>query len=158
MDVKKTKVLLICSAGGHLAEVLALDALRQKYEYLIVTEDVETTRSLSNKYPMKFIKPDVEGRGFGYLWNIFLNFFLCIPILIKFKPKVIVTTGSHTAFPICVLGKLFRIKIVYILSYARVNTRAKSANIMYPLADLFLVQWQSAQKLYPKSIYMGSLF
>lgn len=107
---------------------------------------------------MKFVKPDVEGRGFGYYLNILLNFFIAFPIIIKFKPTVIITTGSHTAFPFTVWAKLFRIKVVYILSYARVNTRAKSATVMYPLSDLFLVQWPSAQKLYPKSLYKGGLF
>ncbi|RZL47533.1 MAG: polysaccharide biosynthesis protein [Pedobacter sp.] len=158
MKKKQTKVLFVCSAGGHLAEVLALEGLRDKYEYLIVTEDVETTRSMSDKYNFKYIKPDVMGRGIGYFWNIGLNFFLSLPILFTFKPTVIITSGSHTAFPMCVLAKLMGIKIIYILSYARVNTKAKSANILYPIADLFLVQWSSALKLYPKSLYKGGLF
>ena len=141
-----------------MAEVLQLEQIRKKYDYLIVTEDVETTRTLAETYNMKFIKPDVMGRGPGYLFNIFLNFFLSIPILFRFKPKVIITTGSHTAFPMCVLAKIMGIKVIYILSYARVNSKAKSANVMYPLSDLFLVQWASAQKFYPKSIYKGGLF
>ena len=155
---RNKKILFVCSAGGHLAETLMMEKLYQKYEYLIVTEDVPSARFLSETYAMKFIKPDVEGRRIGYWWNIFMNFFLSLPILIKFRPDLVITTGSHTAFPMCVLAKILRIKVVYILSYARVNTKAKSANIIYPLADVFLVQWKSAQKLYPKSIYKGSLF
>ncbi len=156
--INKTKVLFVSSAGGHLDEVLQLEELRNKYEYLIVTEDLESTKSLASKHPVKYIKPDVMGRGIKYFWNILLNFFLSFAILIKFKPKVIITTGSHTAFPMCVIGKLMGIKIVYILSYARVNSKAKTANLVYPFADLFMVQWESAQKLYPKSIYKGGLF
>lgn len=158
MRSKETKVLFVSSAGGHLDEVLQLEELRKKYEYLLVTEDLESTKSLKSKYNVKYIKPDVMGRGIKYFWNIFINFFLSFGILIKFKPKVIITTGSHTAFPMCVIGKLMGIKIVYILSYARVNSKAKTANLVYPFADLFMVQWQSAQKLYPKSIYKGGLF
>lgn len=155
---KDTKVLFVSSAGGHLDEVLQLEELRNKYQYLLVTEELESTKPLQNKYNVKYIKPDVMGRGVKYIWNILVNFYLSFFILLKFKPKVILTTGSHTAFPMCVLGKLMRIKIIYILSYARVNSKAKTANLIYPFADLFLVQWESAQKLYPKSIYKGGLF
>lgn len=155
---KDVKVLFVSSAGGHLDEILQLEELRNKYEYLIVTEDLVSTKSLKDKYPVEYIKPDVMGRGPKYIWNILVNFFLSFSILMKFKPKVILTTGSHTAFPMCVLGKLMGIKIIYILSYARVNSKAKTANLVYPFADLFLVQWESAQKLYPKSIYRGGLF
>ncbi|TCD01970.1 polysaccharide biosynthesis protein [Pedobacter frigidisoli] len=158
--MKKTnkRILFISSAGGHLAEVLEMKELREKYEHLIVTEDVETTRSLGHKYNMKYLKPDMEGRGFSYYINILLNFYLSIPILWKFRPTIIITTGSHTAFPMCVLAYMLRIKVVYILSYARVNSKAKSATFIYPFANLFLVQWESAQRLYNKSIYRGSLF
>ena len=48
-----------------------------------------------------------------------------------------------------------RKKIIYILSYARINSKAKAANIIYPIADEFIVQWESAQKLYPKSKFLG---
>lgn len=152
------KVIFVTSAGGHLTEILQFEQLRSRFEYLIVTEDEGSTRSLENEYNIKYIKPDVMGRGLKYYWYIVVNFFLSFSIIIKFKPRVIITTGSHTAFPMCILGKLMGIKIVYILSYARVNSKAKTANLIYPFADLFLVQWESAQKLYPKSIYRGSLF
>lgn len=155
---KDIRVLIVSSAGGHLDEVLQLEELRNKYEYLLVTEELESTKPLQKKYNVKYIKPDVMGRGFKYIWNILFNFYLSFFILLKFKPKVILTTGSHTAFPMCVLGKLMGIKIVYILSYARVNSKAKTANLIYPFADMFFVQWESAQKLYPKSIYKGGLF
>ncbi|MFC5281968.1 PssD/Cps14F family polysaccharide biosynthesis glycosyltransferase [Pedobacter alpinus] len=155
---KDTKVLFASSAGGHLDEVLQLEELRSKYEYLLVTEELESTKALKEKYNVKYIRPDVMGRGVKYIWSILVNFYLSFFILISFKPKVIITTGSHTAFPMCVLGKLMGIKIIYILSYARVNSKAKTANLVYPFADLFLVQWESAQKLYPKSIYKGGLF
>lgn len=155
---KHHRIIFVSSAGGHLAEVLMMEQLRLKYDYLIVTEDLVTTRALSESYKMKYIRPDVMGRGPKYIWNIFINFFLSFFILMRFRPKVIITTGSHTAFPMCILGKLMRVKIIYILSYARVNSKARTANLLYPLTDLFLVQWESAQKLYPKSIYKGSLF
>lgn len=158
MGNKKSKVLFVCSAGGHLAEILELEELRKKYQYLIVTEDGETTRALQNKYPMRYLKPDTMGRGLPFYYNLFINFFKSFIILAKFRPKIIITTGSHTAVPMCLLGKLMGIKVVWVLSYCRVKTKAKSANLIYPFSDLFLVQWESALALYPGSVYRGGLF
>ena len=155
---KKNKIIIVSSAGGHLTEILELDLLRSRYEYLIVTEAVESTKNLDKIYNVKYIKPDVLNRGTLFYVNFLLNFFKALAILVKFRPDVILTTGSHTAVPICLLGKIFGMKIIWILSYARVSSKARSATFIYPISDLFLVQWESAQKLYPKSVYKGGIF
>jgi len=158
MDLIKKRVLLVCSAGGHLAQILELKEIREKYEYLIVTENVETTISLVDNYNIQFIKPDAKGRSVKFYFNFIVNFIKCFNILRSFRPDVIITTGSHTAVPMCILGKLFNKKIVWILSYARINSKAKSANIVYFFADKFIVQWESAKKLYPNAIYLGGIY
>ncbi len=157
-EQKKKNILFVGSAGGHITEILELKDLREKYNYLIVTEDVETTRPLAKQYNIKFLKPDTARNSILFWTNFFTNFFLSLKILISFKPKVIITTGSHTAVPMCLLGKLLGKKIIWILCYARVNTKAKSANIVYPITDLFIVQWESAKALYPKSKYFGGIY
>lgn len=158
MNPQKKNVLFVCSAGGHLAQVLELGDLMRKYNYLIVTEDIEATRPLADHYNIKFLKPDAKRYSFRFWLNFFGNFFYSLKIISSFKPSVIITTGSHTAVPMCILGKMLGKKVIYILSYARVNTKAKSADILYPIANEFIVQWESAQKLYPKSKYFGGIY
>ena len=80
---KNVKVLIVSSAGGHLDEVLQLQEIRNKYEYLLVTEKLEATKALREKYKVKYIRPDVMGRGYKYIWNILVNFYLSFLILIK---------------------------------------------------------------------------
>lgn len=150
--------MFVCSAGGHLAQILELEQLMRKYNYLIVTEDIEATRPLQQEYNMRFLKPDVEGRSLIFWANFVKNFFISFKLIASFKPHVIITTGSHTAVPMCLLGKLFRKKVIWILSYARINSKAKSANIIYPIADLFIVQWEAAKKLYPRAKYLGGIY
>lgn len=158
MNHNEKKILFVCSAGGHLAQILELEDLRNKFNYLIVTEDLEVTRSLKGIYNMRYLKPDTKGRSFQFWINFFINFFISLKILISFKPDIVITTGSHTAVPMCMLGKLLRKKVIWILSYARINSKAKSANLVYPFADLFIVQWESAKKLYPKAKYFGGIY
>lgn len=152
---KNKRVLFVCSAGGHLAQILEMKPLFDEFDYLLVTENIEATKPLKNNYNIRFVHHAGKGRNFEFWWNFFLNIFIAINIILKFKPHIIITTGSHTAVPFCYIGKLFGKKIVYILSFAKINSKAKSANIIYPIADEFIVQWESAQKLYPKSIYLG---
>lgn len=155
---EKKNILFVGSAGGHLTEILELDDLMKRYNYLIATEDVETTRPLANKYNMKFLKPNAKRTSIIFWVNFFQNFFLSLKIILSFKPDVIITTGSHTAVPMCLMAKLFRKKIIWILCHARVITKERSANTIYPLTDLFIVQWESAKKLYPKAKYYGGVY
>lgn len=158
--MKKKKIILICSDGGHLAQMLELEELFRQYDYLIVTEKTLATLPLKEKYNMLFLKSRPEGskRSLAFFYSLFLNTLLSLRLLFAHYPKAIITTGSHTAVPICLLGKLFKVKVIWILSFARISTRARSADVIYPIADRFIVQWESVQKLYPGSIYLGGIY
>ena len=77
---------------------------------------------------------------------------------IKLRPKYIITTGTHTAVPMCYIGKLFGSKIIFIETFANKNTKTLSGKLIYPIANLFLVQWEEMLKLYPKAIFGGSIY
>lgn len=157
---KKKKIMLICSNGGHLAQILELEELFIKYDYLLVTEEAPSTLPLKEKYNIRYLKARSKGkkRNLNFLSTLFFNSLLSIKLLVKHFPKAIITTGSHTAIPMCILGKLSGIKIIWILSFARVDSRAFSADIVYPLTNKFIVQWPDAQKYYKKSIYLGGIY
>jgi UDP-N-acetylglucosamine:LPS N-acetylglucosamine transferase len=160
MIAQKRKILLVSSDGGHLAQILELKELFERYDYLLVTEKAPSTVPLSEHYKVKFFRarPEGKNRKLGFYISLLQNSFTSLLILLTHRPKVILTTGSHTAIPLCILGKLMGIKIVWILSYARINSKAKSANLIYPLADKFLVQWPNMKNLYKDSIYVGSIY
>lgn len=152
--------MLICSGGGHLAQILELKELFFKYDYLLVTEKSPATLPLEDKYNIKYLKTRPKGkkRNLTFFFSVIVNFFLSAKLLISHYPKVIITTGSHTALPMCFIGKLFGSKVVWILSFARVDSRAFSADVVYPIADKFIVQWPETQKYYKKSIYLGGIY
>lgn len=160
MESRKKKIILICSDGGHLAQILELKDWFIQYDYLLVTEKAPSTLPLKKSYNIKFLAGRSSGkkRNLSFFIKLFHNFFLTIRIIIGHYPKVIITTGSHTAVPMCLLGKLLGIKIVWILSYARISSRAFSADIIYPIANKFIVQWPGVQKYYKKSIYLGGIY
>lgn len=151
---------MICSDGGHLAQILELRDFFLRYNYLIVTEKSEATIGLREKYNVKFLRhrPTGNNRGIRFWWSLLVNLCLSAKFLLIHRPKIIITTGSHTAVPMCLLGKIFLVKIVWILSFARITSKAKSASLIYPIADKFIVQWPQVQKMYPKSIFLGGIY
>ncbi|MBE7639953.1 polysaccharide biosynthesis protein [Salegentibacter sp. BLCTC] len=160
MRDKRKKIILICSDGGHLAQILELRDMFLNYNYLIVTEKSPATIPLKEKYNIKYLKGRSKGqkRNLSFIFSLIVNTFLSLKILMQHYPKVIITTGSHTAIPMCFLGKLVGAKIIWILSYARINSRAFSADIVYPIANKFIVQWPGVQKFYKKAIYLGGIY
>ncbi len=160
MDQCKKKIILICSGGGHLAEILQLEEMFVKYDYVLITEKTPFTRFFSRLYNIRFIKsrPTGKKRSILFFTTLIVNFFLSVKLLFKHYPKVIISTGSETAVPMCFLGRLLGIKIVFILSFSRVNSGSKAADLIYPIADKFIVQWPDAKDNYKKAIFLGGVF
>jgi beta-1,4-N-acetylglucosaminyltransferase len=155
---KNIKFLIASSTGGHLNEVLQLKKIYKEYEYLIVTEDVPINNTILKGFNYELVKANGENRDFTFWRNFFINIYLAFKIILKNRPTAIVTTGSHTAVPFCYIGKLFGCKVIFILSFCRTNSRARSADLVYPIADLFFVQWEETKKFYKKAVYVGPVF
>lgn len=154
------KVLFIASTGGHLNELMQLKPMFKKYDYHIITEKDKSTVSLKDDYGKKidYLVFGTKDHMLTYPFKFIYNCFKSLVLYIKIRPKYIITTGTHTAVPICYIGKLFRSKIIFIETFANINTKTLSGKLIYPIANLFIVQWESMLKLYPKAIYGGWIF
>jgi len=137
------KICLICSAGGHLTQLLQLEDLWKEYGYFYVTHKKEITKDLPKKYKTYFVQ-DTGRNPFSFLINFLQSFF----ILFVEKPNVIVTTGGGVAIPMTYMGKFFGKKIIFIESFSRVENPSSTGKLLYPIADLFLVQWKFLLKKY----------
>ena len=157
-NVRRFRILLPTSAGGHLTEVLQLQELLAASEHLFVTEDLPLCRKLMQGRPCRFVRPNGRNRDWVFWRNFVVNWALAMRILLRYRPHAIVTTGSHTAIPFCYLGKLLGCKVIFILSFCRISSKAAAATAIYPVSDLFFVQWQQMQRHYPKGVYAGPLF
>ena len=158
--MKKKKVLFISSTGGHLNELMQLSPLFEKYDYKIITEKDKSNKKLKEKYGKRlyFLPYGTRAKLFTY---IFKYFYLCLKtvyLYFRIRPKVIVTTGTHTVGPMCILGKIFGSKIIYIETFANRNKKTATGRLIYPIADLFIVQWEEMLEIYPKAVYGGSIY
>lgn len=158
--MKKKKVLFISSTGGHLKELLQLKKIFGKYDSYLITEKTDSTKKLKDEYKEKmgYMVFGTKDHMLTYPFKLLANCFISVFYFIKIRPKYIVTTGTHTAGPICYLGKIFGSKIIYIETMANINRKTQTGRLIYPIADLFIVQWESMLKIYPKAVYGGFIF
>jgi beta-1,4-N-acetylglucosaminyltransferase len=155
---KHKKVLFISSLGGHLTQLLQLKPLFEEYNFHIITEKSVITRELSKQYPMSFLVYGARNYLFRYIFKFTYNTFKSLYYFLRERPDVVVTTGAHTAVPMCYIAKLFGKKVIFIESFAKTSTPTMSGKLVYPIADLFIVQWEEMKKHYPKAVYGGSIY
>ena len=55
-------------------------------------------------------------------------------------------------------AKLFRKKVIFIETFANSKTKTLSGSIVYPIADIFIVQWESMLDIYPKAVLGGWIY
>jgi UDP-N-acetylglucosamine:LPS N-acetylglucosamine transferase len=136
------KVCLVCSHGGHLTELLHLHEAFEGHETFFITYDSARTRNLERKYLLRNIgrNPLLMARAF----------FIIFRILRRERPKAIVSTGAEIAIPAFFLARLLRIRTIYIETWTRVVEPSGTGRLVYPVSDVFLVQWQQLLTKYGK--------
>jgi len=146
------KIALVCSHGGHLTEMLYLMEAFEGHDVFFITYDSSRTRALRYR---KYLFPNFGERPLELLKNLPR----IISIVLKEKPHVIVSNGAEIAIPFFYLGKIFRIKTIFIECYTRVYEPTITGKIVYPISDLFLVLWPEMLAKYGgKAKYWGGLF
>lgn len=145
------KLCLVCSHGGHLTEILQLMDAFEGHDVFFVTYDGPGTRELKNAYLFD---------NFGEKpLKLLSSLPRILRILIKERPDVIVSTGAEIAIPVFYIAKLFKIKTIFIESWCRVIEPSITGKVVYPIADVFLVQWRQLLKRYGnKAEYKGGVF
>jgi len=148
------RVLLVCSAGGHLAQLHRLAPWWSQHERVWVTgstADAATLLAGETTYGAYF--PTTRS-----VKNLIRNFVLGWRVLRRHRPEVVVSNGAGIALPFFVLARLFGIRTVYVEVYDRVTSRTLTGRLCRPFSDLFLVQWPEQQRLYKGSVTIGTLY
>lgn len=149
------KICFAASSGGHFKQLTMLKPLMEEFPSFVITEDVKGVQLPDTKiYYMK----QVNRREWKCLYYMLVNTWRSLKILWKEKPDIVICTGVLAMVPICLLAKLTGRKLIYIESFAKVNSGTLSGRLLYPIADHFLVQWESMLEVYPKAVYKGGLY
>jgi beta-1,4-N-acetylglucosaminyltransferase len=149
----RRKVLLACSTGGHLAQLLRLDQWWSLHDPVWVTFDKVDARSLlAGQKTVWAHHPTTRN-----IPNLRRNLALAWRVLRRERFDVIVSDGAGVAVPFFWLSRLFGIVTVYIEVYDRIELATVTGRLCQPVTDLFLLQWPEQQAQYPRGIVVGKL-
>jgi len=156
MENKKIKICFAASSGGHLEEISQLSELTVDRDYFLITEKSDFYESSFSKNI--YYVNQINRRQITFVFGFIHNFISCYKIIKKEKADCVITTGAMTGYAAALAGKLAGTKLIYIESFARVGTASLTGKLIYPIADLFIVQWREGLDFFPKAVYGGTIF
>jgi beta-1,4-N-acetylglucosaminyltransferase len=149
----RADVLLVCSNGGHLLQLLALREAWEEFSRVWVTGDRDDTRSmLEGEEVVWAYWPTIRN-----VKNLVRNFLLALRVLRRVRPRVMLTTGAATAVPFAWAARLYGVRIVYVESVTRITDPSLSLRLIAPVASRVYVQWPELQERLPGSRYAGTV-
>lgn len=153
---KKLKVCFAASSGGHFEQLMCLEPLMQKYDSFVLTERTEYTIN-SKEHKVYYVR-QINRKEKGWKKNLIYILGETLKIIQKEKPDVVICTGVLAMIPMCLLCKLRGGKLIYIESYAKVNSPTETGKLLYRFADQFYVQWETMLRFYPKAKCIGGIY
>ena len=148
--------MLGASAGGHLNQLLKLLANAQDWPvrpHCLRATQPEVVSSLSRYGPVEVLGECNRKRP---IHSVLVGLH-ALKLVLKYRPRVVVTTGSLPIALVCVWAKLGGARIVWIDSVANINQFSMSGKLVYRFADLFLTQWPDLARQFPRAEYAGEL-
>ena len=148
------QLLLVCSSGGHLLELLALaDAWsgieclwitfgRGDSEFLLRGQDVVHAHGPTNRN----------------IPNLIRNLVLAGSVIRQSQARALITTGAGVAVPFVWIARLHGVKTVYVERLTRIDRPSLTLRLIRPAANRIYVQWPELAVCVRRARYAGSIF
>ncbi|HJU48349.1 MAG TPA: PssD/Cps14F family polysaccharide biosynthesis glycosyltransferase [Gaiellaceae bacterium] len=147
-------VLLVCSSGGHLLQMLALRDAWGPYSHVWVTFDKSDARSLLRGERVVHAHWPTNRS----IKNLLRNLLVAWRTLRDVRPQVMLTTGAGVAVPFAWLARLRRVQVVYIESFTRIEGPSLTCRLVAPVAQRVYAQWPELTHVVRKARYAGNVF
>ena len=166
-------VIFASNDGGHFSQLMALHDLFAKYDSVILTDTRRANKSIPSLERVKAIefamafadyRQKLKERNeknmthWSYLpayWDLFKQ---CNAVWKKYRPKVVISTGSNIAVPLAIISKLHGSRFVYIETRAKVYSKTIAGRLVGAISDKVIVQWPEMVDVYKgKAEYYGTL-
>jgi len=150
----RADLLLVCSTGGHLLQLVALRESWQNHARAWVTFDKSDARSLLADERVHF----AYGPTNRSIKNMLRNLIVAWRLIGELRPKVMLTTGAGVAVPFAWIARLRGATVVYVESLARIDGPSLTYRLIAPVAERRYVQWPELAAALPGARYAGNVF
>ena len=137
MTQPKAKLLAISSPGGHWIQLNRLcKQLENRYDIIYAMPDALFKPQQNTRvYSIVVVSADDK-------WRLLPCALQVLYILLKERPKAILSTGAAPGAVAIGLGKLLGIRTIWVDSIANVKQLSRAGRLVQKHADVFLTQWQ----------------
>ncbi|XP_055683085.1 UDP-N-acetylglucosamine transferase subunit ALG14 homolog [Lutzomyia longipalpis] len=177
--ISPVRTMIVLGSGGHSTEMIEIVEKMhpERYSprcYVLARGDTRSARATEH------MEEERGARDFSiveikrsrklhqsFLTSIFSTIWATcesIPLLVTFRPELVLCNGPGTCVPICLLAFFLDglwpwrepVRIVFIESFCRVKSISLTGRILTYFTDLFVVQWPGLASHRAK--YLGRLF
>jgi UDP-N-acetylglucosamine:LPS N-acetylglucosamine transferase len=150
---KRIDVLLVCSSGGHLLQLHSLRAAWAGRSTVWVSNDRSDARSILRDEEAYFLPGPISRN----LPSFARNLVFALGLVVRRRPRVLVTTGADVAVPFAWIAKLVGAKVVYVESFTRIDEPSLSCRLIRPVADRVYAQWPELVRALPGARFVGAV-
>ncbi len=154
MAETRADLLLVCSTGGHLLQLVALREAWEPFTRAWVTFDKSDARSLLRDEHVSY----AHGPTNRSLKNLLRNLVVAWRVVGAVRPRVVLTTGAGVAVPFAWVARLRGASIVYVESLARIEGPSLTYRLISPIASRRYVQWPELADALPGARFAGNVF
>jgi UDP-N-acetylglucosamine:LPS N-acetylglucosamine transferase len=147
-------LMLVCSSGGHLLQMLELRDAWGEGERVWITFDKADARSLLRSERVHY----AFGPTNRNIPNLLRNIRLAARLVRRERPRALLTTGAGVAVPFAWIARLLRIPVIYIESFTRIEGMSLSGRMIKPIAARTYVQWPELAETSPRLHFAGNVF
>lgn len=145
------KLLLVCSSGGHLAQLMALEPWWSQHDRMWVVGPTEDARrKLADEDVVECAWPTQRS-----IPNLARNTVLARRVLDAWRPDVVLSTGAAVAVPFLLRSHRVGARSIYLETVDRIEKPSLTGRIVYPFVDEYLTQWEQLAERLPRARNVG---
>lgn len=137
-SIDKKKILAVASVGGHWVQLLRItSALAERYDIAYISTNAKCNTMIDGDSHFYAITDFSRWN----MWKMFPASFAIAKILLKERPKCIISTGATPGLLTLLIGRMFGIRTVWIDSVANVQKLSGCGKIAAKVVKHVYTQW-----------------
>lgn len=147
------KLLLVSSAGGHLAQLLLLEPFWSRHERTWVTLDKPDARARLQGERVVYAHGPTNRAARVAVRNIGV----ARRVIRQERPDVVISNGAGVAVPFFLAAAARGIPTVFFEVYDRIDRPSLTGRLLAPIATAVVAQWPDQLEAYPDARLLGPM-
>jgi UDP-N-acetylglucosamine--N-acetylmuramyl-(pentapeptide) pyrophosphoryl-undecaprenol N-acetylglucosamine transferase len=146
-------VHLACSRGGHFDLLLNVQDAFAGCRVVWITQRSDRADALRRSgAEVHSLGEYHRGKVSGGL----SAFRRSLQLVLRHRPRLVVTSGAGIVVPYCLLARLVGAKVVFVETSARVRGASSSGRVLSRIATSVVAQWEEMRTVYPRATIVRS--